>query len=492
MEFPTPLHPPKINVSENLMKTCFQLLLVGLLISLKTHAQVTVLPVADTAKYGLSLLQLANGHVPLKELMDDMSAEKRTATYRAQGEFDRLRLASIQEQGPMPGYGFYYTVTVYVRATGHPEWVIVEPFGVAPAKLMQELLTRLTVFYTKTPCPVTIGKPFQMTSGTSYGNPLVVENRKIRTGDSTVSTLEAARATTRPDTVKYLHVNQLLLTTVPEVVYRFPNLEELDLSKNKLTQLPDRLISGIPSLRRLSVLYNQIGDDSVFIPKNTHLRALTLQGNRLTRIPMSVRNCANLESLWMGNNNLTELNVKPLGGLKHLNDLNFYNAGLTSLPRQIRKLKHVTVLDLYYNNLTQLPKQIGRMKRLEQLAVSNNKLTALPPQLARLKQLRVLFIHHNELSELPDSFANLPALNTLDLSYNRFSSVPDRLPTMLSLESVDISNNNIQTLPTALVGLRNLKKFYIRSNPLTQTDAKTGPYAQLIEALETNQTEVFY
>ena len=311
-------------------------------------------------------------------------------------------------------------------------------------------------------------------------------------GDSTISTLAAARATTRPDTVKCLHFNPLGLTNVPEEVYRIPNLEELDLSKNALTQLPVRLTAAIPSLRRLSVLYNVIGNDSVFIAKNTRITALTLQGNKLNRIPASVRHCKNLESLWMGNNNLTALNIKPLRGLKKLNDLNLYNAGLTVLPKQIRRLKHVTVLDLYYNQLTKLPRQLGRMKRLEQLAVSNNKLTAFPPQLARLKLLTTLFAHHNKLSQLPNSFAKLASLQALDIGYNQFSNVPDVLIGMGTLESVDLSNNNLQTLPTTLIGLKNLKKFYIRSNPLTETDAKSGPYAQLIRALETNKTEVFY
>ncbi|MEZ0484129.1 leucine-rich repeat domain-containing protein [Fibrella aquatica] len=474
------------------MKPTLFILLNALLFSLTARAQVTVMLPADTAKYGISPAKLEAQYLPLRKLTESMTSEQKTGFQKVRAEYDRSRYASIEKQGPLPGYGFQYQTTEYIRANGKAEWVIVRPYGIVPDKLVQELIGRLRVFYAETKFPVTVSKPFQTVYATSYGRPMMSEKRRVRTGDSTISTLEAARTTARPDTVKYLHFNQLGLANVPEVVYRFPNLEELDLSKNQLTKLPLRLTAQIPSLLRLSVLYNLIGDDSVFIAKNTRLRALTLQGNKLTRIPASVRKCRELESLWMGNNNLTRLNIKPLRGLNRLNDLNLYNAGLTSLPKQIRKLKHVAVLDLYYNQLTSLPRQIGRMKRMEQLAVANNELKALPPQLARLKRLTVLFAHHNKLSQLPASFTRLTSLQSLDIGYNQFSNVPEVVAGLGMLETVNISNNNVQTLPNTLVGLKNLKKLYLRSNPLTENDAKAGPYAQLIEALETNKTEVFY
>ncbi len=323
------------------MRTFRLALALVLLVNLTSRAQVTVvlhadsakLLHADSAKQGISPAQLAANYMPMNKLMEGMTSEQRSALNKVKAEFDRNRFASIEKQGPLPAYGFSYQVAEYVGANGKIDWVIIKPIGIIPDKLVREVMARLTVFYTETPLPITVPRPFQTVFYTSYGRPMLSEVRRVRTGDSTVSTLEAARATTRPDTVKYLHVNQLLLTSVPEVVYRFPNLEELDLSKNQLTHLPARLTAEMPSLRRLSVLFNLIGDDSVFVAKNTPLRALTLQGNKLTRIPASVANARQLESLWVGNNQLTELNVKPLRRLKRLNDLNLYNAGLTSLTQ---------------------------------------------------------------------------------------------------------------------------------------------------------------
>ncbi|MBC3784534.1 leucine-rich repeat domain-containing protein [Spirosoma utsteinense] len=104
----------------------------------------------------------------------------------------------------------------------------------------------------------------------------------------------------------------------------------------------------------------------------------------------------------------------------------------------------------------------------------------------------MLYAHHNRISQLPVNFSTLNELRVLDISYNWFNVAPSLLSLLPALEELDLNNNNLQELPTDLSRLKNLKKLHLRSNPLTQGDAKTGPYAQLIEQLEANKTEVFY
>jgi Leucine-rich repeat (LRR) protein len=316
--------------------------------------------------------------------------------------------------------------------------------------------------------------------------------RVVHRGPGVINSLAAARQTTRPDTVSVLAFNQLDLTRIPDEVYRFPNLEELNLSHNALTQLPARLTADIPRLQRLSVLYNAIPDDSVFFTKNKHLKALTLQGNQLTRIPTSVRLNRRLESLWMGNNNLSQLNTKPLHRLRRLTDLNLYNAGLNALPASVKRLRHLTVLDLYYNKLTSLPKQLGKLRRLEQLALSHNDLSALPSTLARLRHLQQLYAHHNRISQLPISFGQLHKLSVLNLGYNWITVVPPILADLPVLSELDLNNNNIQEFPTVLNSIKTLKRVYLGSNPLFGSEAMSSPYASQIQQLQTRQTEVFY
>ncbi|GAB3881749.1 hypothetical protein GCM10028825_03400 [Spirosoma agri] len=390
----------------------------------------------------------------------------------------------------LPILGVLLQTIEFIRPDGTYEQVFCSFTG---QKLTDEqegqLLLLLTDWY-KRPFPIKTQTGFTWNSMNTLGN--VPPKRTVRRGAGIISTLEAAEKTTRPDTVKMLAFNQLDLLTIPEVVYRFPKLEELDLSKNSLHELPARLTAAIPTLKRLSVLYNTIPDDSVFITRNKHLVALNLQGNKLTRTPRSIGQNRRLESLWLGNNKLTELDTKLIRRLRRLTDLNLYNAGLTQLPKTIGKLKRVRVIDLYYNKLTELPRQLTRMKRLEQLAVSHNDLKELPASLAKLRRLQVIYAHHNRISQLPDTFQKMKYLTILDLGYNWFSVAPAVLASIPSLEELDLSNNNLQELPRSLGESRQLRKLYLRSNPLSRDNVKAGPYAPLIQQLEANQTEVFY
>ena len=102
-----------------------------------------------------------------------------------------------------------------------------------------------------------------------------------------------------------------------------------------------------------------------------------MQKNSLTRMPLSVRQNRRLESLWLGNNNLIQLQANAFRQLRRLTDLNLYGTSLTQLPKSIGQLKRLKVLDLYYNQLTGLPKQLSRLKKLDQLALAYNNLSCL-------------------------------------------------------------------------------------------------------------------
>ncbi len=394
-------------------------------------------------------------------------------------------------QKRLPVLGLVVETQEYVNADGTYDQVLCH-FLTDTLSSEQELacLTLLAEWYAANPFPLKSKAGFWRQSHTQLGS--LKQKRKIIRGPGTINTLATARQTDRPDTVKVLALNQLDLVSIPDIVYRFPNLEELDLSTNQLTQLPARLTSDLPRLRRLSVLRNDISDDSVFFTKNKHLTALNLQGNKLTRIPSSVQLNRKLESLWMGNNNLSELNTRPLHSLRRLNDLNLYNAGLSRIPASIKRLRHLTVLDLYYNKLTTLPKQLGKLKRLDQLALAYNDLTELPPALAKLKRLQQLYAHHNRISQLPPAFTRLRNLQKLDLGNNWITVAPPVLASLPALSDLDIAGNNIQEFPTVLFSIKPLKRVYLGSNPLFGQEAMSSPYAPQIRQLQARQTEVFY
>ena len=466
------------------MKNTLLFLLITVVWALPGWAQVKVILLRDTARYQINRSDLDKRYASLFNAKPQGAQAAMQTRGKQMGQF-------MKSRSDIPQRGFSLFVHEYYQPDGKAQYVLVETDRPHPDSVLAKAMQVLTDFYSTNPYPIGGGIPFRIMSAITYGKTFLPP-RTVRRGPGIISTIEAANSTSRPDTVKMLAFNQLDLKNVPEIVYRFPNLEELDLSKNELSVLPARLTADIPTLKRLSLLGNAIPNDSVFINPNKHLLALNLQSNKLTRVPPSVRHNRRLESLWLGNNDLTGLDIKTLRRLRWLSDLNLYNAGLTTLPKTIGRLKRVKVLDLYYNKLKELPSKLGRMKQLEQLAVAYNDLSQLPGSLAKLRKLQTLYAHHNRISQLPSEFAKLSQLRVLDLGYNWFSVAPTVVLSLPALEELDLNNNNLQELPHSLGTLKSLKKLYLRSNPLTHGDATAGPYAPIIRQLEANKTEVFY
>lgn len=466
-----------------------------LLVTLPGWAQIKVVLLRDTTRLNLSPTALERKYPPA---LARVAGQQGVFARRGQTFFDTVNARYKQfsqfierNKRRLPVKGVAVETSEFINPDGTYEQVFCA-FQNDTLTTEQEtaLILLMAEWYGQHPFPLKTKTGFYWRNYIQVG--AIRQKRTVRRGAGIISTVAAAETTNRPDTVTTLALNQLDLTTVPEVVYRFPNLHELDLSKNDLHELPARLTADLPALKRLSLLYNHIPDDSVFVTPNKHLIALNLQGNRLTRVPPAVRQNRRLESLWLGNNDLKHLDVKAIRRLRRLNDLNLYNAGLTTLPKQIGRLKRLKVLDLYYNKFAQLPRQLGRMKRLEQLAIAYNDLKDLPLSVTKLRRLQILYVHHNRISQLPAELGRLRQLRVLDLGYNWFTVPPAVLASLPALEELDLSNNNVQELPPSLGGLRGLKKLYLRSNPMTRTDAKAGPYAPVIQQLEANQTEVFY
>lgn len=315
--------------------------------------------------------------------------------------------------------------------------------------------------------------------------------RTMRTGDSLVSTLAEARATLDTLKIKGLHLHQLDLTEVPyEVIYRFPNLEILDLHQNKLTAL-NLDMARLPRLKNLDLRENLLSQPGIKLTKNRSLKILNLHTNRLTDVPDAARNCKKLESLWMGGNKELKFNNRSFRNLHPLHDLNLYGCGLTTLPGGMRKLKRLEILDLYYNAFSELPKSVTRLRKLSHLAVAYNQITTLPARIDRMKQLRVLYIHHNHLSTLPDRMPRLVNLQLLDLGYNWFSSLPEEILALKDLRELDLSGNNLNTFPLPLLEARFLEKLHLRGNPFLKNEPEQA-YLPYIQTLEKNPTEVYY
>jgi Leucine-rich repeat (LRR) protein len=443
-------------------------------------AQVKILTFAEASEQGLSQRKLDSIYRPKGASKVRREGSKSWEMFsKKQFELSR-KIFGNRPQQPRMSY------SLYQNQAGKFEYMLYEIQGKANKDLEVRFIDSLRVLLNNYPLENNPDSPRVSSHFMVLG---VV--RSIPKGDSTVITLEDAIATARPDTVKVVAFNQLELKAVPDVIYRFTEMQELNLSGNELKSAAIDL-TRLPKLRHIWLNANQLTDTSLHFPQNKTLKVLNVQGNRFADIPQAIRNCKKLTSLWLGYNKLTQLNENSFRRLRRLQDLNLYSSDLKTLPKGISKLKRLEVLDLYYNELSTLPRNLGRMKRLQQLALSNNQLIKIPTTLGRLKRLNALYAHHNKLSTLPGSVGKLRNLRILALNNNQFSTLPKQIGSLKVVEEIDISDNNLSEVPAQIVQLRQLKKLYLRKNPFSEDASLLSRSKPVLESLEQNKTDVSY
>ena len=162
------------------------------------------------------------------------------------------------------------------------------------------------------------------------------------------------------------------LTECPHEIFGLADtLEELDLSGNDLSALPEDLAR----LHRLRVLF--------------------CSNNRFTELPAALGRCGSLDMVGFKANRIRTVPAE-------------------SLPPALRWLI------LTDNEIDALPPASGRCTRLQKLMLAGNRLQALPAELAACRALELLRISANRLEALPDWLPALPRLAWLAFAGNPF------------------------------------------------------------------------
>ena len=98
-------------------------------------------------------------------------------------------------------------------------------------------------------------------------------------------------------------------------------------------------------------------------------------------------------------------NLSPtLWTFTHLTALHLRDNGISRIPPEVSRLKSLTKLDLSKNKIRSLPVEIGDMIELNDLNLSYNALRVLPNEIGRLFKLKSLGLQGNPL---PSEIMNL-------------------------------------------------------------------------------------
>eukprot|EP00897_Mesotaenium_endlicherianum_P004250 jgi/Mesen1/3853/ME000207S02866 len=146
-------------------------------------------------------------------------------------------------------------------------------------------------------------------------------------------------------------------------------LEELDLTFNNLTSLPQSCGRAWGSLRRLSLGYNKLKVLPEPVGDLTRLAHLDVRFNHLGALPASLGRLHALEHLDVSNNfaSLQELPAAAIGGLSSLQVLVLSNNQLEVLPGELSQLARLHTLELDGNPWKDPPLELVEKKDLAML-----------------------------------------------------------------------------------------------------------------------------
>ncbi|XP_070497092.1 uncharacterized protein haf isoform X2 [Chironomus tepperi] len=213
------------------------------------------------------------------------------------------------------------------------------------------------------------------------------------------------------DNLKNLNLQDNLLEQVPiRALGNLKKLNLLDLSKNKISSIPNDAFKGLTNLATLKLMDNNVTlERYAFRGLENCLKNLNLKGTKQKRIPESVRGLKTLAFLDLSQNGIREL--PGLGGIRTFEGLD----SLTALNLERNLIQSLSESALY-----------GIRKTLSSLSLLNNLLPDFPVgAIHSLKELRVLDIGFNLLTTLPEAaFRGNPAVTLLALDGNPLKTVP--------------------------------------------------------------------
>lgn len=308
--------------------------------------------------------------------------------------------------------------------------------------------------------------------------------------------------------LRWLSLSSTGILSIPTEIQSLATLERLNLSKNLISQFPisDLLSkSRLPHLSEINARYNKLDDNGIpdyfFKEINQRIRTIDLSHNKLTQLP---KNIASLTSLLILNISHNFIEVLPPElftcciTLQHLDAS--YNK-LKSLPVQFLRLSRLVYLDLSYNPLHEYSfrRIFERLNKLRYLnlantgrifqttATTNNNATTphltspIPTSssnnsdvtiqgnllnLDKLIKLSDLDLSYNTLSRIPNELFKLTQLRRINLGHCGLREISSSIENWQYLSTLDLSSNNLSYLPHTICNLSHLKRLFVSDNKL--------------------------
>lgn len=270
------------------------------------------------------------------------------------------------------------------------------------------------------------------------------------------------------ENLEYLDLSYNKFTDIDElfIFETMPNnVTFISVAYNDITELSDGVFDDLTSLRELDLSHNRISELSAEVFNNlTMLETLNLNNNTITSLNGFLDNLDSLVHLFLRGNRLKSIDIRSVSRIQQLKTFDISGNHLyiitpTVLLRHWKSIDGVCKIRLAENRVTTLlngtkdtlwryTRDINKhnIKQKTELDLSRNLLTNVAYN-AFLYVLRLvsLDLSYNQLREFVVNNTNMAQVRILNLSNNRIAYfIPHTFNNMRSLEILDISNNNFR------------------------------------------------
>lgn len=242
--------------------------------------------------------------------------------------------------------------------------------------------------------------------------------------------------------------NEVALTEFPSESLQY-NTTMVTIQYTNISSITEDHLSVTPLLRELHLYNNHLRSLSPHLLRGVpHLHTLDLTENKLSELPADVFSHAPLSSLVLKNNQIEKVEAKWFPNNSNLTWLDVAGNLLTSIPASfLLKLPQLENLDVSNNRVDRIRSNVLRpLTKLERLNLQDNKLASLDAATFQsTPNIIYLFLSRNQLSKLPqDLFQGLTQLKVLSLDDNQLRHIPTGLLdplTSLDDEGLDLTGN---------------------------------------------------
>lgn len=192
-----------------------------------------------------------------------------------------------------------------------------------------------------------------------------------------------------------LQLAEQKLKEVPAEAFHLRDvLRNLDLSKNKISSLPEN-IANFQLLKQFKIDSNRLENLPDVIVNLKKLEMLNASSNHISSLPRMFSNLSNLKQLYLNNNKFRHFPLQLIG-LPNLDVVELSNNKIIEIPRGMSDF-HAVELNLSQNEISKISEDTHLAPRLKILRLEENCLLidAISPTLLRDSKLHTLNLEGN-------------------------------------------------------------------------------------------------